>query len=118
MWRKRQPGLGGFNRHLLHTHASRFQGAPLVLLGKTAKNDDVLLRGLHHTGVQRQTQAGVKNHAHQPSAAFQAAAVCQQRIVGDDRAHAHQDGIALMTHLMHAPAALLASDVAGRGRAG
>ena len=83
-------GSRRLNFHLLHAYAALFQRAPLVLLGKGAEDDDIVLRGFHHARVQRQAQSRVENDAQQTPPPRQAAAVGEQRIIGNDRTDADQ----------------------------
>ena len=74
------------------------------------EDKDVVLRGLHHARRLGKRKPGIEQHSQQWTSSGKAAAVGEQRIVGDDGAYACHDGVVLMTQLVDVLARYFARD--------
>ena len=103
------------HRHLLDPD-SLIQQLPLsFLLGERAEHEHIVLCCLDHARLRRQAQPRVHDDPQQRPAPRTAAAVRKQRIVRDDRAHAHHDGVVAVTKLLHVAAGNLAGNPSAGG---
>src|SRR5713101_3900125 len=91
--------------------AGLFQGARSRILRRLrGHHQHVFIRRFHELRFQRKAEARIENHAKQFSAAGEAAAIGEERVVGEDSADAGQECVRSVAHAMDFGAGLLGSD--------
>ena len=88
-------------RQLLHLNSELQQLLFLFLLGERAKHEHVIRGGCDYAGFERQAQSGIEDYAQEWTTPRMAAAIGEQRIIGNHRANTHQNRVMLMTKLLH-----------------
>ena len=97
-------------RDLLQANAARFQRLLCRGVGMAEKYKHVLVSSLDQLRVQRSAQRGIQHNPQQRPAPRQVAAIGQQRIVGEDRSHPHDQCIRGVAHAMHFGTSFIAAD--------
>ena len=78
-----------------------------VLVFGDREDDDVVVGGVDHLGVERHAQRGIEHHAQQRAAAAESAAIGEHGVVGEHRVDAGQGGVGLPAQRLHGARARL-----------